>query len=92
MEGTVQVDDVQAAHAVPPKTWLIFRDGVAGTIGIKAVADASFHMKVEETQMPCSTTQMEVTTLDSGKSMILTGDNAMEEMLHVTFKATSIVP
>ena len=55
-------------------------------------ADASSHTKILETPMPCFTTKTEVTISNFGKSMILTGDSAIEEMLLVTFKATSIVP
>jgi hypothetical protein len=82
------VENAEAAHAVPPKTWPISQDGVPSTIGTKLVASASFHTKVEETPMPCFTTPTTLSMSDSGKSTKSTGDNATEEAPHVPFKLT----
>jgi hypothetical protein len=87
-EVTAQVENAEAAHAVPPKTWPISQDGVPSTVGTKLVASASFHTKVEETPMPCFTTPTTLSMSDSGKSTKSTGDNATEEAPHVPFKLT----
>jgi hypothetical protein len=82
------VENAQAAHAVPPKTWPILQDGAPSTIGTKLAASASFHTKVEETPTPCFTTPTKLSMSASGKSTKSTGDNATEEAPHVPFKAT----
>jgi hypothetical protein len=92
VEVTAQVEDAQAAHAVPAKTWLISQDGAPSTIGIKLAANASSHTRVEETPTPCFTTPTTLMMLVSGKSTKSTGDNATEEAPHVPFKTISTVP
>jgi hypothetical protein len=88
VEVTAQVVDVQAAHVVPPKTWLTLLDGVPSIIGIKTVVIVLSHMKVEEMLMLCFTTQIIPSMSDSGKLIKAIGVHAVEEVLHVMFKPT----
>ena len=91
MEEIAQVEDAQVVHAELQEMTPILVDGAQNMGGIKDVADALFHTKVEEIPMLCFLIQMEAMMLDFGKLMILTGDNATMETHHAIYNKISTV-
>ncbi len=88
MEATVLVANALPVSAEQTKVCRTSHIGAISTHGTKSAANASSHIKVEETLMPSITTQTDQLMLDFGKSTTSIGANAAKERPHAILKST----
>lgn len=86
------MENAQLASAEPTKVCKTSLTGVISTLGTKSAASASSHIKVEETLMPSTTTQMAPLMSESGKLTTSIGVNAAKEKPPAIPKSTSAAP
>ena len=79
VEETAQEESALTVPVELPKTSRTSASGAANTTGIKPAANALFPTRVEETETPLTTTPMDPSTLDFGRSTKSTGAHVAEE-------------